>query len=380
MSRNPKTLTGNVAIVGGSLAGLAVAIGLARCGISVTVFEQTSGDERGGSGLGVDRALISATTGVDARVDGLTHALPVVDEGYRETSTWYAIFRWLRAVADATEGLTVHETSRVDLVDSRGDRVQVSGPSVEASADVAIGADGYRSVVRRAVSPLKPFAPYGGFLIWRALVQESWLPSSLVRQLSLGGGRTSHPDAARLVVYRVPGPDGQTAPGERSITVAWYDASRTVWLRNQGYLVGDEVMGSVPSAAIDAELRDQLLATVARRWRGAAREILTTAIHRQVLFGTPLAEYLPNRLVHGRVGIVGDAAHVASPMVGAGFSSGLEDGAAFRDAVVRSGGTDGDAGHRALRLYSEMRLEPNRERVLESLSATQDLLQSVQPS
>ena len=111
-----KPLAGNVAIVGGSLAGLATGIGLARRGMPVNVFEQNVGEERGGTGLGVDRTLISETTGVDARVDGLTHALPVVDEGYRETSTWLAIYRWLRAVADTTDGLTVRESARVDLV------------------------------------------------------------------------------------------------------------------------------------------------------------------------------------------------------------------------------------------------------------------------
>jgi 2-polyprenyl-6-methoxyphenol hydroxylase-like FAD-dependent oxidoreductase len=86
-----KTLTGDIAIVGGSLAGLATGIGLARRGMAVNVFDQGVGEERGGSGLGVDRALITQTTGVDARVDGITHALPVVNEGYRDTSTWLAI-------------------------------------------------------------------------------------------------------------------------------------------------------------------------------------------------------------------------------------------------------------------------------------------------
>jgi len=82
-----KPLAGNVAIVGGSLAGLATGIGLARRGMPVNVFEQNVGEERGGTALGVDRALITETTGVDAHVDGLTHALPVVNEGYRDTST-----------------------------------------------------------------------------------------------------------------------------------------------------------------------------------------------------------------------------------------------------------------------------------------------------
>jgi 2-polyprenyl-6-methoxyphenol hydroxylase-like FAD-dependent oxidoreductase len=373
-----KSLTGNVAIVGGSLAGLATGIGLARLGIPVNVFEQNSGEERGGTGLGVERDLITETTGVDARVDGITPALPVVDDGYREVSTWLAIYRWLRAVADVTEGLSLNESARVDVISSDAHSAHLSGPQVDASADVLIGADGYRSLVRRVVSPTRPFAPYGGFLIWRGLVEESWVSKQTLAKTSLGGGRSPHPEATRLVIYRVPGPNGETSAGKRSITLAWYDASRTQWLRDRGYLVGDEVMGSILPAAVDDELRAELLTIAAKRWRGAAREIVTAAIEHKVIFGTPLAEYLPETLVTGRLGIVGDAAHVASPMVGAGFASGLEDGTAFIAAVSRSGGTVADAGLQALRLYEEQRLAPNRSRVLESLAETQDLLRSVQ--
>ena len=373
-----KSLKGDVAIVGGSLAGLATGIGLARRGIRVNVFEQNSGEERGGSGLGVDRTLITETTGVDARVDGLTHELPVIDEGYREVSTWLAIYRWLRAVADATDGLSMHESTRVDLISSDDHMAHLSGPRVDASADVIIGADGYRSVVRRTVSPERAFAPYTGFLLWRALVEESWLPKQMLATTSLGGGRSPHPEAARLVVYRVPGPNGETSPGKRSVTLAWYDASRTQWLRDRGYLVGNEVMGSVLPSAVDDELRAELLAITARRWRGTAREIITAAIEHKVVFGTPLAEYLPEQLVAGRLALVGDAAHVASPMVGAGFASGLQDGKAFIAAVGRSGGTAARAGNQALRRYEEARLAPNRRRVLESLAETQQLLQSTE--
>jgi 2-polyprenyl-6-methoxyphenol hydroxylase-like FAD-dependent oxidoreductase len=372
-----KVLTGNVAIVGGSLAGLATGIGLARRGIPVDVFEQNTGEERGGTGLGVERDLITETTGVDARVDGITPALPVVNDGYREVSTWLAIYRWLRSVADATERLTLHESTRVEVISCDDHLAHFSGPRVEASADVLIGADGYRSLVRRVISPTRPFAPYGGFLIWRALVEESWVSHETLGRSSLGGGRSPHPEATRLVIYRVPGPNGETSKGKRLITLAWYDASRTQWLRDRGYLVGDEVMGSVLPAVVDDELRAGLLAIVAKRWRGPAREIITAAIEHKVIFGTPLAEYLPETLVSGRLGIVGDAAHVASPMVGAGFASGLQDGTAFIAAVSRYGGTDAQAGLKALRLYDELRLAPNRSRVFESVAETQELLRSV---
>jgi 2-polyprenyl-6-methoxyphenol hydroxylase-like FAD-dependent oxidoreductase len=191
----------------------------------------------------------------------------------------------------------------VDLISSDTHSAHFSGPQVDASADVLIGADGYRSLVRRVVSPARPFAPYGGFLLWRALVEESWLSMQTLARDSLGGGRSPHPEAARLVIYRVPGPNGETSPGKRAITLAWYDASRTQWLRDRGHLESDEVMGCILPAAVDDELRAELLAIAVKRWRGAAREIITAAIEHEVIFGTPLAEYLPETLVAGRLGL-----------------------------------------------------------------------------
>jgi 2-polyprenyl-6-methoxyphenol hydroxylase-like FAD-dependent oxidoreductase len=372
-----RRLTGDVAIVGGSLSGLATGIGFARVGIPVTVFEQYVGAERGGTGLGVDRDLITATTGVNTRVDGITQALPVVSEGYRDTSTWLAIYRWLRAVAELTPGLTIVEDTSVDNITSVGDGVKLSGSKLQTSASVVIGADGYRSVVRKAVSPGYPYAAYGGFVLWRALVDESSLPQNLISRASLGGGIGHDAKTARLVIYRVPGPNGETSTGKRSITLAWYDASRTSWLRQHGYLRDIEVLGSVPSAAIDAELRNELLTLAMTHWSGPARAVLNVAIKDGLLFGTPLAEYLPGRLVSARVALAGDAAHVASPMVGAGFSSGLIDGASLVAAVRHFGGTAGMAGVSALERFETERLLPNRERVLESLARTRELLQLV---
>jgi 2-polyprenyl-6-methoxyphenol hydroxylase-like FAD-dependent oxidoreductase len=372
-----KPLTGNVAIVGGSLTGLATGIGIARNGIPVSIFEQAAGEERGGTGLGVDRGLITQTTGCDARGSGSGSGVPVVDEGHRETSTWLSIYRWLRTNADVTPLLRIHESTRVDIVSYDDDAAYIKGPSVDATADVVLGADGYRSVVRRVVCPNHPFAAYGGFIIWRALVLESWLPERFLEHTWLGGGRLPFPEAARLVMYRVPGPNGETTPGRRAITLAWYDATRTPWLRDNGYIVGGEVMGSVLPSAVDDDVRNDLLAVSAKRWRGMAREIIRQAIERRIVFGTPLTEYLPERLTCGRVGILGDAAHVASPMVGAGFASGLRDGAAFIDALVGSGGAARDAGERTLEVYNDARLLPNRRRVLESIAETKALLRSV---
>jgi 2-polyprenyl-6-methoxyphenol hydroxylase-like FAD-dependent oxidoreductase len=364
---------GTAIVVGGSLTGLALAVALSRSGVLVTVVEQNDDMDRLGTGLGVDRSLLSAVTGVDATRSGKVRELPVV-RSFRETSTWRAIYTWLRAVAEATGGIEIHEGLRVDEATQGADRAQVRGSGFDFEADIVVGADGYRSTVRRVVDPGNPIARYGGFVIWRGLAEEAWIGSI---SANLRGGRLPYPETARLVAYAVPSPDGHVIRGHRQITYAWYDASRTGWLRDNGFLEGDEILGSITPEAIPVALRDELRRLASTRWKSPERDLLLAALDRGILFGTPLTQYLPARLHNGRIAIVGDAAHVASPMVGAGLVYGLLDGIALGRAVAAAGGTTGTAGVTALRAYEAQRLQENRTHVQESLAATAALLRSV---
>jgi 2-polyprenyl-6-methoxyphenol hydroxylase-like FAD-dependent oxidoreductase len=367
------TKNGTAIIVGGSLTGLALAVALARVGVLVTVIEQNESMDRLGTGLGVDRRLLSIVTGIDATRSETVSALPVV-RSFRETSTWRAIYTWLRAVAEATGGIELREGLCVNEVTQTSTRAHVHGNGLHFEADIAVGADGYRSLVRRVVDPENPIARYGGFVIWRGLVEEAWIGDASAH---LEGGRLPYAETARLVAYAVPGPDGSVARGHRQITYAWYDASRTAWLRNNGFLKGDEILSSVAPEAIPATLRNQLRRLASTRWESPERDVLLAALDRGILFGTPLTQYLPARLSNGRIAIVGDAAHVSSPMVGAGLVYGLLDGVALGRAVGAAGGTIGPAGVTALRAYEAERLDENRAHVRESLDATAGLLRSV---
>jgi 2-polyprenyl-6-methoxyphenol hydroxylase-like FAD-dependent oxidoreductase len=84
------------------------------------------------------------------------------------------------------------------------------------------------------------------------------------------------------------------------------------------------------------------------------------------VFATPVVQYRPDQLVRGRVVIVGDAAHAASPMVGGGFREGLYDAAALAAAFE----SEGLPLVEALDRYEVQRLGPAQAHVERSEAAS----------
>ena len=158
-----------ITIIGGSLAGLTLALACAASGLRVRVHEQSEGHASGGDSLTVDQALLAATTGYDPRV---SPALPVVP-AYRDLTTWPALYGWLRDRVNEALGIVLEGGRRVSSVSDLDDSVQITfADGHQQTAPVVTGADGYRSVVRRAIAPEAPFAKYAGYLVWLGLVEE----------------------------------------------------------------------------------------------------------------------------------------------------------------------------------------------------------------
>ena len=154
MTDHPQTAI----IVGGSLTGLATAIRLARAGLTVTVLERSPGFG-GGTGLGVDRRLLSALTGVSACGATGYPALPVVTADWDSTS-WAAIHAWLRRVAEGFHGIKLRTGQSVVGVRSCDGFASASTLEKQFKADILIGADGHGSLVRRFIAPDRPDAVY----------------------------------------------------------------------------------------------------------------------------------------------------------------------------------------------------------------------------
>lgn len=331
-------------VVGGSLVGLSMGVALARQGAVVTVLERTphAGYE-GGGGLGVDVDLLHLVT-------GLAGSPPVCQGIDRATTAWTLLAAWLEAQALKVPAVEVLRGAEVVDV---GDGWAVTADGYRAEADLVIGADGARSIVRAFVSPDRPDAVYAGFVLWRAMVAEADLPAAIPWLRPDEPSREYYSGPYRLVTYPVPGADGSSQPGRRRLNLVWYDPARSDLLADLGLLDGDTVSGSLTPADVPAPLREELGSVASQRWPTPWREALEIAVERSLVFGTPVVQYRPDRLVRGRVALAGDAAHAASPMVGGGFRQGLYDVAALAARLRGHGGlpvTDLLSGYQADRL------------------------------
>jgi salicylate hydroxylase len=286
--------------VGGGIAGLAVAVALARRGARVTVLEQAAALREFGAGLQItpNGGAVLAALGIDAApvgiaaqalepMDGLTggrvarfplDSLPGAPYRFFHRGDLLALL----AEAARAAGVAIRTSARV-LAD--GTRLRsVTGESV--SADLILGADGLHSALRPVLNgPATPF--FTGQVAWRAIIACDADP--VARIWMLPGGH--------VVTYPLPG-------GRLNIVAVREQAAWTA----EGWHHDDD----------PARLRAAFAAAAP-----ALRALLdrVTEVRRWGLFRHPVAARW-----HGEdVAILGDAAHPTLPFLAQGANLALED-------------------------------------------------------
>jgi 2-polyprenyl-6-methoxyphenol hydroxylase-like FAD-dependent oxidoreductase len=335
-------------VIGAGIGGLATAAGLCAAGWDVKVCERAASIEPVGSGLGLApnglRALDVLGLGDEVR----KHAIPQT-MGMRRTNG-----RWLMRASSATIvsdrfGDPIILLPRSALIDvlltaipdgalslsTAVSSVSASGQVVtsagELRADLVVAADGASSAVRAALWPDEPGLKYAGFTTWRLLVPgtdetpamaETWGRGSVFGVMPLADGR--------VYCYAA-------APAER----------------------GDRARGD------GGELAD-----LVRRfggWHEPIPTLLARATPGDVLrhdvaeLARPLSSFH-----HGRVALLGDAAHPMTPNLGQGACQALEDAVVLARVMSASAGSAGggpspaDSVEAALAAYSTARMDRTR--------------------
>jgi 2-polyprenyl-6-methoxyphenol hydroxylase-like FAD-dependent oxidoreductase len=331
---------GRAIIVGGSMSGLLAGLMLLRRGWNVEIFERVESELSGrGAGIVAQPELIATLRdlGIEARELGVeitqrkildTEGRVVCEAHCRQVLTsWERVYRLLRDAFAAEHyhrgrGLTRFEQNPQGVIAHLGPESR--------QCDLLVGADGLRSMVRQQCAPqLGPV--YAGYVAWRALIPEHAFAPAVHREL-FETMCFCLPPGEQFLGYPVAGPDNDLRPGHRRYNVVWYRPAD-----EQGELPSllTDTRGltheiSIPPPLIRQEPIAGMRAAAERLLAPQCREIVRL-IEEPIL--QPIYDLETPRMAFGRVAIIGDAAFVARPHVGAGVSKAAGDAAALADAL-----------------------------------------------
>lgn len=312
----------DILIVGGSLAGLMTGLAMSRHGFSITLLERSTDTDRTGAALQVSYGLLEQLT-------GRQHAPGMLATGVQ---AWQSVYRGLRAAAEEA-GILILQNARVETTGQEGGHAwATTSDDRRFEGTVLVGADGYQSVVRRHVSPERPDALFADYLARVGFAEESALSARFPPNLEF---LESAPYL--LLGFPLTAADGSPERGRRRVGWGWYDAGHNAILRKTGAVEGSLVRHSLRPNDMPDELFEELAELARLHWPSPWRDAILECIARKAVLGTPVVEYVPDRLVSGRVCLVGDAAHVCTPMTGNGFATAANDAltlAQFLDAAA----------------------------------------------
>lgn len=345
---------GSAIIVGASLSGLMTGIALSRAGMKVTILERAGAEPRSG-------AVLQVNSGEMDRTNTAKFLRGIASGGMRSAEAWSSIQLRLRKEAEADPKITLYYDTRVQTVNQDKDSAWVVTDKGEILyGDILVGADGHRSIVRRYVAPHKPDATFAGYLIWVAIVDEKDIPEQ--NRPSLNAPKFNMPNGIGdfLLGTIIAGEDGSNALGKRRLGWAWYDNTQNGLLRRLGCVEGNVVRHSLNAPEIPEQTLVELVKKASVRWSQPWLDAIKHSIKIRNLIGTPISEYVPDRMVNGRLALVGDAAHLPTPLTASGFNASLEDAATLAECVVKE-----DLTAKALLKYESLRLKHAR-RIVQS--------------
>lgn len=319
---------GKVLIVGGGVAGLSLAICLGRRGIACEIAEQKSDWSVLGVGFSLTGPMLRALAAVGVRErciaaacpyneivinDRLGHPIATLPMGRlngpdlpANVGIMRPILHGILAAEARDAGAKIRLGLSVSALDQSEDAVSVRFTDGSVGRyDLVVGADGFRSQVRRLVFPDAPRPFYTGQMVWRFMLKR---PPEL-DTMHLFYGSNGKPGF-------VPLPEGEA--------LLFFTQNAPERVRLEETKLWDILRASLAGyGGFMAMARDQLDpgSNVSYRYMDALM--------------------MPQPWYRGRVILIGDAAHITSPHIASGAAIATEDWSFLRNcsaAGLRSPG------------------------------------------
>ena len=355
----------NVLIIGGGITGLTLALSLHEAGVPCRVFEAAAELKWLGVGINLLPHAVRELTELRLAEHLERHAVVTREMCfynrfgqfiYKEPRGRYAGYDWpqfsihrgelhrvlVEAVRERLGSDAIALGHRCEALEQDGERVTVrfaGRPSVRGS--VAIACDGVHSAVRRQLYPDEGPPVYTGINMWRGVTR--WPPYLSGESIVQCGWL----DVGKIVVY----PIGKELDAQGRQLVNWIAEIRSPRNVQADWNLNGRLEDFLPT-----------FASFRFDWLDVA-EMLRNA---EVVLEYPMVDRDPlSRWSHGRVTLVGDAAHPMYPRGANGAAQGILDARALAGCLARE--RDAVA---ALKAYEDTRLAAANQVVLASRSTS----------
>lgn len=333
----------HVAIVGGGIGGVALAVACLHRGVPFTLYERDSGFDVRSQGYGLTLQQASKAIeglGIFSLQEGVVSTRHLVHTPEGEVVGEWGMRKWVHSgTKTAPKRTNIHiarQSLRLALLDQLGGkaavqwghqlvdlkeseegvelRFQVNGEVRRANADLVVGADGIRSAVRRLLIPeeVSPLRYLGCIVIL-----------GICSLAALGDVESDLLDSATVF---------QTANGNERIYVMPYAADSVMWQLSFP-------MSESDAKALSEQGASALKEEACRRtqWHSPIPQILN-ATPFSLVSGYPVYDRAllePEWLEQGkRITLIGDAAHPMSPFKGQGANQALLDALALARSIA----------------------------------------------